>query len=253
MDLFDLQGRRALLTGSYRGLGVVLARGLTEAGATVILNGRNAEALQETVLQFRAEGLEVYGFAFDITEEKIVEESIGEIEKKIGPIDILVNNAGIQKRAPLQEFPTEDWSAILGTHLTGAFLVSRRVVGGMIERERGKIINICSIASEVGREGIGPYAAAKGGLLMLTRAMCADWAQYNIQVNGISPGYFITDMTRAMAENPEFSSWVTSRTPAARWGKPEELVGVLLLLASDASSFINGQIFTVDGGVVATM
>ncbi|HUV06999.1 MAG TPA: SDR family oxidoreductase [Spirochaetia bacterium] len=253
MSLFDLQGRRALLTGSYRGLGAVFARGLAEAGAAVVLNGRNRNALEQTVAQLRTEGHEAYGFAFDITDERQVEESIREIESRIGPIDILVNNAGIQKRAPLHEFPTEDWQAILSTHLTGAFLVSRRVVGGMIDREQGKIINICSVASEAGRQGIGPYTAAKGGLLMLTRAMCADWARYNIQINGISPGYFITDMTRSMAENPAFNGWVIARTPAGRWGKPEELVGVLLLLSSDASSFINGQIFTVDGGVLATM
>jgi gluconate 5-dehydrogenase len=253
MKLFELQGRRALLTGSYRGLGVVLARGLADAGAAVVLNGRDSEALKSVVASFTATGYEAYGFPFDVTEEAQIDKAIPKIEKEVGPIDILVNNAGVQKRAPLHEFPTKDWHAIIETHLTGAFLVSRKVVGGMIDRKRGKIINICSTVSEVGRKGIGPYTAAKGGLRMLTRAMCADWGCYNIQVNGIAPGYFITDMTRPMADNPKFNDWVLARTPAGRWGNPDELVGVLLLLASDASSFINGQIFAVDGGVLATM
>ena len=253
MKRFNLQGRTALLTGSYRGLGVVLARGLADAGATVVLNGRNSQALSVTVSDFKAEGYDVYGFPFDVTDETQIDDAITKIEKQVGPIDILINNAGVQKRAPLHEFPTEDWQAIINTHLTGAFFVSRRVVGGMIDRKRGKIINICSTVSEVGRQGIGPYTAAKGGLRMLTRAMCADWGCYNIQANGIAPGYFITEMTRSMADNPKFNDWVVDRTPAGRWGKPDELIGVLLLLASDESSFINGQIIVVDGGVLATM
>lgn len=253
MSPFSLRGRRALLTGSYRGLGAVLARGLAEADASVILNGRNTQALAETVEQFRAAGLEAYGYAFDVTDERAVEEAVGRIEQDIGPIDILVNNAGLQKRGPLHEVATDAWRAILDTHLTGAFLVSRRIAVGMIERSQGKIINICSLASAVGRRGIGPYTAAKGGLLMLTRAMCADWAAYNIQINGIAPGYFITDMTRSLASDPSFNNWVIGRTPAGRWGDPKELIGVLLLLSSDASSFINGQVIVVDGGVLATM
>jgi gluconate 5-dehydrogenase len=252
-DLFDLEGRRALLTGSYRGLGEVLARGLAEAGAGVVLNGRSRGPLEDAVARFQEQGLRAHGFAFDITDQRQVDEAVGEIERRVGPLDILVNNAGIQKRAPLHEVSPEDWRAILETHMTGAFLVSRRVVGGMIERGRGKIINVCSTASHAGRAGIGPYAAAKGGLLMLTRAMCADWGRYNIQANGLAPGYFITDMTRALAEDEAFSRCVAGRTPAGRWGRPEELVGTLRLLASDASSFINGQVITVDGGLLAVM
>ena len=253
MKRFDLQGRTALLTGSYRGLGAVLARGLAEAGATVVLNGRNAQALSATVSAFKSEGYDAYGFPFDVTDEVQIDDAVTKIEKQVGSIDILVNNAGVQKRALLHEFATEDWQAIINTHLTGAFLVSRRIVGAMIDRKWGKIVNICSTVSEVGRRGIGPYTAAKGGLRMLTRAMCADWGGYNIQVNGIAPGYFITEMTRSMADDPQFNDWVVNRTPAGRWGKPDELVGVLLLLASDQSSYINGQIVVVDGGVLATM
>ena len=252
-DPFDLRGRRALLTGSYRGLGQVLARGLAEAGAVVVLNGRSREPLEAEVARLRGEGLEAHGFPFDITRERDVDEAVGAIEREVGPLDILVNNAGVQKRAPLHEASTEDWRAIVDTHMTGAFLVSRRVAGGMIERGGGKIINVCSTASFAGRAGIGPYTAAKGGLLMLTRAMCADWGRYNIQANGLAPGYFITDMTRALAEDERFSEWVAGRTPAGRWGRPEELVGALRLLASGASSFINGQVITVDGGLLAVM
>ncbi len=176
-DAFDLDGRRALLTGSYRGLGQVLARGLAEAGAVVVLNGRSREPLEAEVARLRGEGLEAHGFAFDITRERQVDEAVGAIEREVGPLDILVNNAGVQKRAPLHEASTEDWRAIVDTHMTGAFLVSRRVAGGMIERGGGKIINVCSTASFAGRAGIGPYTAAKGGLLMLIRAMCADWGR----------------------------------------------------------------------------
>ncbi len=253
MNCFNVQGRRAILTGSYRGLGAVLARGLAEAGATVILNGRNTRALEETVEQFRAVGLDAYGYAFDVTDERAVKISISRIENDIGPIDIVVNNAGIQKRAPLHEIEADAWRSIIDTHLTGAFFVSRCVALSMIKRGQGKIINICSLASVVGRKGIGPYTAAKGGLFMLTRAMCADWANYNIQVNGIAPGYFITDMTKSLANDESFNNWVIGRTPAGRWGSPTELIGVLVLLSSDASNFINGQVIVVDGGVLATM
>jgi gluconate 5-dehydrogenase len=180
-----------------------------------------------------------------------VERGITEIEKKLGVIDILVNNAGIQHRAPLEEFELADWNRVINTNLTGAFIVSRAVVKSMIQRKSGKIINICSLQSELGRPTIAPYAAAKGGLKMLTRAMATEWAKHNVQVNGIGPGYFKTNLTKALWENPEFDSWLCNRTPAHRWGNPEELIGTLIYLSSPASSFLNGQIIYVDGGITA--
>ncbi|MBN2553317.1 MAG: SDR family oxidoreductase [Spirochaetales bacterium] len=252
-DLFGLEGRVALVTGSSRGLGLVLARGLGGAGATVVLNGRNEQTLQEAVSRLKEEGLDARGYGFDVTESAQIDGTIGRIEEEVGPIDILVNNAGIQRRGALEDFSEEDWQDILSTNLTAVFLVSRRVVRGMIARGRGKIINIHSLQSEVARVTIAPYCASKGGVKMLTRGMATDWGKHNIQVNGIGPGYFRTEMTRPLAENPEFDRWLRSRTPMARWGDPQELVGTAIFLASDASSFMTGQIVYVDGGVLATI
>ena len=251
--LFRLEGRRALITGSSQGLGLVLAKGLADAGATVILNGRNEEKLHKAVESFTAKGYKAFGSAFDITNSAEVDPAIDRIEKDIGPIDILVNNAGIQRRSPLHEVGDEMWNEVIATNLTGVFMVSRKVARAMIQRRKGKIIHTCSLMSELGRTTTGPYTAAKGGVRQLIKAMCVDWAKYNIQINGVGPGYFITEMTKPLADNPEFNSWLMNRTPANRWGKPEELVGALLLLASDAGDFINGQIIYVDGGILAAI
>jgi gluconate 5-dehydrogenase len=253
IEIFSLAGRTALITGSSGGLGQALARGLAEAGAHVILNGRNKDKLDAAVKLLSGDGLKASGYTFDIMKEDEIEAAVGRIEAEIGAIDILVNNAGIQRRAPLHEVSLATWQEVLDTNLTGAFLVSRRVARGMIERQRGKIINTCSLMCELGRQTTGPYTAAKGGLKMLTKAMCADWARYNIQINGISPGYFATEMNKPLVDNPEFNAWIINRTPMHRWGRPEELVGALLLLASQAGDFINGQIIFVDGGILACL
>ncbi len=251
--LFNIQGKKILITGSTRGLGYVLAEGLAKEGASVIINGRSQEKVDAAAGSLIKRGLKVSGSAFDITNAGEVEQQINEIEKKLGPIDVLVNNAGVQHRAPLEEFRLEDWNNVLNTNLTGAFIVSREAVKGMIKRKSGKIINICSLQSELGRPTIAPYAAAKGGLKMLTRAMATEWAKHNIQVNGIGPGYFKTDMTKPLYENPEFDAWLCKRTPANRWGNPEELIGTVIYFSTKASSFINGQLIFVDGGITASI
>lgn len=250
-SLFSLSGKTALVTGSSRGLGFVLARGLGRAGARVVLNGRDETVLSSAAEKLRAEGLAVTVSAFDVTDSAQVDEGIGRAEAAAGPMEILVNNAGIQRRRPLEDFPEEDFRAVMETNLTSAFLVSKRVARGMIERKSGKIVNVCSLQSEVGRPSIAPYAASKGALKMLTRGMAVEWARHGIQVNAIGPGYFKTEMTKALVEDPDFDRWIRGRTPAGRWGDPEELVGLLVYLCSPASSFVNGQIVYVDGGLLA--
>lgn len=250
-ELFDIKGKIALVTGSSGGIGSAFARGLCESGARVILNGRNREKLDQQVQQFKSEGFEVYGYDFDINDSAAVNNAITDIKKNIGEIDILVNNAGITVRAPLEDFKETDWDRIIATNLTSSFLVSKAVVGDMIARRSGKIINIGSLQSELGRPSITPYAASKGGLKMLTKGMAVEWAQYNIQVNGIGPGYFKTDMTKPLYENPEFNDWVCKRAPAKRWGLTEELVGTLIFLSSNASNYVNGQMIYVDGGLLS--
>jgi len=247
--LFDLSGKTALVTGSSRGIGLALARGLGQAGARLVLNGKDGEKLQGAVNLLVSEGFEAYGCNFDVTDKKSIDEKIHEIETTLLPVDILVNNAGVQKRAPLETFELSDWQRILDINLTGAFLVAQSIAKGMIERKSGKIINICSLQSELGRPTIAPYAASKGGLKMLTKAMAAEWAKYNIQVNGVGPGYFITEMTRPLAEDEKFDSWIKARTPAGRWGDVTELIGAVVFFASGASDFVNGQILYVDGGL----
>lgn len=251
MNLFEIKGKRVLVTGSTAGIGYVLAEGLAEAGAKLILNGRNHENVEAAIASFAKKGFQATGYTFDITDADDVEQKIAEIEKEVGGIDVLVNNAGIQHREPLEEFSLENWNRIMNTNLTGAFIVSKEVVKGMITRQSGKIINICSLQSELGRASITPYATSKGGLKMLTKGMATEWAKHNIQVNGIGPGYFKTKLTKALWENPEFDSWLLNRTPAHRWGNPEELLGTLIYLSSEASSFLNGQIIYVDGGITA--
>jgi gluconate 5-dehydrogenase len=251
--LFDLSGKIALITGSSSGLGFTLAKGLGFAGASIVLNGRNKEKLKNSVRILQDEGITCNHAPFDITNEKEVIAGIEFIEGKIGAIDILINNAGLQHRQPLENISVENWQKVIDVNLTGAFVTSKHVAKRMIKRKSGKIINICSLMSEVGRETIAPYTASKGGLKMLTKGMAVDWGKYNIQVNGIGPGYFITEMTQPLADDPEFDGWVKKRTPAKRWGRPEELIGTAVYLCSNASNFVNGQIIYVDGGILATI
>ncbi|MFN8623686.1 MAG: SDR family oxidoreductase [Chloroflexota bacterium] len=251
--LFDLSGRIALVTGSSRGIGLTLARGLAEHGAYVVLNARSQETLDRALDSLNAEGLTAEGRLFDVTDPVAVEAAVGDIEAKVGAIDILVNNAGIQQRAPLHEFPLDGWQRMLDTNLTSVFLVGAAVARRMLPRKRGKIINICSLTSDLGRRTIAPYAASKGGVKMLTRGMCADWGPSNIQVNGLAPGYILTEMNRALIDDPAFDGWVRQRTPAGRWGETRELVGAAVFLASTASDFVNGQVLTVDGGFSAVI
>ncbi|AOS44205.1 Gluconate 5-dehydrogenase [Lacunisphaera limnophila] len=247
---FSLAGRRALVTGSSQGIGLALAQALAAAGAQVVLNGRDPARLATAATGLRAAGhaaIEVA--AFDVTDESAVQAAAA----GLGAVDILVNNTGIQRRGPLESMPLADWHAVLQTNLTSAFLVTRAVAPGMIARRRGKIINICSLMSDLARPTTGNYAAAKGGLKMLTRAMCAEWAQHNIQVNGLAPGYILTELTAPLAGDPKFDAWIKGRTPAGRWGCADDLTGACVFLASPAADFINGQILTVDGGLSAVI
>ncbi|WP_067706131.1 gluconate 5-dehydrogenase [Erwinia sp. ErVv1] len=252
-QLFSLENKRILVTGAAQGIGFIMARGLAAHGAEIIINGTSAERAEKAVIQLREEGYRAHSAVFDVSEAPAVEKAIQMIEKDIGPIDVLFNNAGIQRRHPFTEFPLEEWNQIIATNQTGVFVVSQTVAKRMIERRAGKIINICSMQSELGRDTITPYAAAKGAVKMLTRGMCTELARYNIQVNGIAPGYFDTPMTKALVENTEFSDWLCKRTPAARWGDPEELVGAAVFLASNASNFVNGHLLFVDGGMLAAV
>jgi gluconate 5-dehydrogenase len=243
--LFDLTGRTALVTGSTRGLGLAFARALADAGARVAINGRTPAACEAAAAGIAG----AFAAPFDVTDEAAVAAGV----EAVGEIDILVNNAGIQLRRSLEQFTLAEWRRVLDANVTSAFLVARSVVPGMIERGRGKIVNTCSVLSEVGRETIGPYTASKGALKLLTRAMCADWARYGIQANGIGPGYFLTEINTALLENPEFDAWLRRRVPAGRWGDPAELGGAVVFLASAASDFVNGQIIYVDGGLLAVV
>lgn len=253
MDLFDLSGKTALVTGSSRGLGLMIARGLGQAGASLVLNGRDEETLQKAVGQLASEGITVCGVTFDVSDGGQVARGVAEAQKQAGGIDILVNNAGINRRGALEDIDEADWRRVIDTNLTGAFLITQAVARGMIARKAGKIINICSLMSEVARPGVAPYAAAKGGLKMLTKSMAVEWAPHNVQVNGIGPGYFVTEMTKRLTDEQEFNAWVCRRTPAGRWGKPEELIGAAVFFAGRASDFVTGQILYVDGGILATL
>jgi len=251
--LFDLTGRTALITGSSQGLGFALARGLAQAGAAIVLNGRDPVKLAAAADTLRGEGARVAVAAFDVTDGAACARAIATVEADFAPLDILVNNAGIQRRAPLAEMTEDQWRAVIDTNLTSAFLVARAAAPRMIARGAGKIINICSVMTEVSRPTIGNYAAAKGGLKMLTRAMAVEWAKHGLQCNGIAPGYFVTELNRSLVENPDFNQWICGRTPAGRWGQPHELAGAAVFLASRASEFVNGQILTVDGGLLAAL
>ena len=252
--LFDIAGKVALVTGSSRGIGFALARGLLDAGCRVVLNGRDEDRLAAAAQQLRTvTGGEVVPIAFDVTSAPAVADGVERAEAALGPIDILVNNAGVQHRAPFPEFTDADWQRLLDTNLTSAFVTGRAVARRMVPRGTGKIVNICSLQSEVARPGIAAYSATKGALKMLTKGMCADLAPHGIQVNGIGPGYFATELTAPLVADEAFSAWVRGRTPAGRWGRVEDLVGTLIYLCSPAADFVNGQLVYVDGGMLAVL
>ncbi len=246
---FDLTDRIALVTGATRGLGFAIARGMGAAGATVILNGRRPEELRRAADSLVAEGLRADIAAFDVTDRDAIAAGVDAVAASHGSIDILVNNAGIQRRAPMPEFKPEDWNDVIATNLTAPFMVSQAVLPGMIERKRGKVVHIASLLSEFGRSTVIPYAAAKGGVRQLTRGMAVELAPHNIQVNAIAPGYFATEMNRALIDNEEFNSWVCKRTPAGRWGDPAEIAGLAVFLSSRAADYMTGQIVFIDGGM----
>jgi gluconate 5-dehydrogenase len=251
--LFGLSGRRVLVTGSSKGIGFALARGLGQAGASVVLNARNEAALTAAAKSLSDEGIDASATAFDVTDAAAVAAGVEALESSGQSIDILINNAGMQFRTALQDFPLDAWQQLIRTNLDSAFFVGQAVAQQMIARGRGKVINICSVQSELGRPGIAPYAASKGALKMLTKGMCIDWAPHGLQVNAIGPGYFKTELNQALVDDPQFSAWLEGRTPARRWGDVEELVGAAVFLASNASSFVNGHVLYVDGGITSSL
>ncbi|GEO15510.1 SDR family oxidoreductase [Microvirga aerophila] len=251
--LFDLSGRVALVTGSSAGIGLALAQGLGRAGATVVLNGRRADLVASAAQKLRDEGLKAAEMPFDVTDSAAVRAAVERIEASIGPIDILIDNAGMQRRAPLEDYPEETWRELMTINVDSVFYVGQAVARRMIPRGRGKIINICSVQSELGRPSIAPYTATKGAVKMLNKGMAIDWGKHGLQVNGIGPGYFKTELNQALVDDKAFSDWLIARTPSRRWGELEDLVGAGVFLASDASNFVNGQILYVDGGVTASL
>jgi len=254
INLFDLTGKVALVTGGVHGLGMSMAKGLGNAGATIVVNNNTTDALEEAVAEYKACGLNAFGYVFDVTDEKAVAASIAKIEAEVGPIDILVNNAGIIKRTPIVDMEVADFELVIKIDLVGPFIVSKHVAKSMIKRGGGKIINICSMMSELGRDSVSAYAAAKGGLKMLTRSMATEWAKFNIQTNGIGPGYFATSQTAPIrVDGHPFNEFIISRTPAGRWGDPDDLQGAAIFLSSKASNFVNGHVVYVDGGILATI
>jgi len=253
--MFSLHGKVALVTGATHGLGMAMANGLGAAGARLVINGHSSQdKIDKAVAAYQAAGFEASGYRFDVTNEDDTATAIARIESEVGPIDVLVNNAGIIRRVPLLDMPLDEWELVLKTDLTSVFIVTKAVVGGMIKRGGGKVINICSMMSELGRDSVGAYAAAKGGLKMLTRNMATEWARHNVQVNGIGPGYFATEQTKPIrVDGHPFNDFIVGRTPAGRWGDPDDLQGAAIFLASSASDFVNGQIIYVDGGILATI
>lgn len=252
-NTFRLDGKRALITGSSSGIGLALARGLAQAGAEIILNARNSEKLKAAAAVLTGQGHTVHTCAFDVTDPAAMAPAIAAIEADIGAIDILINNAGIQRRAPLHEFAKEDWRELMQTNLDSVFHVSQAVAKHMIARKRGAMVNVCSVQSELGRPGIAPYMASKGGLKMLTKGMAIDWGPLGIRVNGLGPGYFKTELTEKLVNDETFSAWLTNRTPSRRWGDVDELAPAVVFLCSDAASFVNGHVLYVDGGVTAQL
>jgi gluconate 5-dehydrogenase len=251
--LFDLTGKTALITGSSRGLGLAMARGLAGAGARIILNGMDRARLDQSAAELSAEGFDCLALAFDVTDEAAVLAGFKSLDQQGINVDILVNNAGIQYRKPMLELDTEGWQRVIDTNLTSAFIVGREAARRMAKRGHGKIINIGSLTSELARATVAPYTVAKGGVKMLTKAMAAEWGELGIQANAIGPGYMLTDMNEALVNDETFDSWVKARTPARRWGRPEELAGTTIYLASAAADYVNGQIIYVDGGMVSVL
>ena len=253
LDSFKLNGRLALVTGSSDGIGFALARGLAQAGATVVLNGRRADKLAEATQTLATEGFAVHARSFDAADRAQIDTAVADIEATLGPIEILINNAGIQRRAPFLEFDAADWDELMRTNLDSVFHVGQSVARRMMTRKRGKIVNICSVQSELGRPGIAPYTASKGAVKMLTKGMAIDLGPHGINVNGIGPGYFKTPLNAKLVADEAFNAWLINRTPSRRWGDVEDLAGAAVFLASDASRFVNGHILYVDGGVTATL
>jgi gluconate 5-dehydrogenase len=250
---FDLTGKRALVTGSSRGLGYAMATALADAGASIVLNARDSVALGAAATDLAATGATVHAVAFDVTNRESINDAVSYIEDELGPIDILLNNAGMQFRSSLESFPPEKFDQVIATNLTSVFNVSQPVARHMISRGAGKIINICSLLAELSRPSIAPYAATKAAVANLTRGMAVDWARHGLNVNGIAPGYFATEMNDALIKDEKFSTWLENRTPMGRWGQPHELGGAAVFLASEASRFVNGHILYVDGAFTAAV
>jgi gluconate 5-dehydrogenase len=251
--LFGLDGAVALVTGSSAGIGFALAKGLAGAGARVVVNGRTAETVARAATTLRAEGAQVYESVFDVTDGDAAAKAVAEIEQDFGPISVLVNNAGIQRRGALEDYSQETWRELMRANLDSVFYVSQPVAKRMIARKRGSLINVASVQSELARFNIAPYTASKGGVKMLTKGMATDWGRHGLRVNALAPGYFRTELNKALVEDEKFSAWLAQRTPMGRWGDVEELVGAAIFLASDASSFVNGHILYVDGGITACL
>jgi gluconate 5-dehydrogenase len=254
-SLFDIHDRTALVTGSSRGIGRALATGLAREGCRVVIHGRDPERAWSTAAQIaEATGSPVEAVAFDVTDPAAVDRGVGEVEQLLGGTpDVLVNNAGIQRRGSVAEFSDEDWDELVATNLSSAFYCARRVAAGMTARGSGKIVQIGSVQSQLARPSIAAYSATKGGIVMLTKGLTADLAPHGVQVNAIAPGYFATELTRALVDDEDFSAWIAGRTPAGRWGEVEDLIGPLVFLTSDASAFVNGQVLYVDGGMTAVI
>lgn len=251
-QMFSLEGKIALVTGASYGIGFAMAKAYAEAGATVVFNDRNEEAVEKGLAAYAAEGIKAHGYVCDVTDEDGVTAMVKQIETEVGPIDILVNNAGIIKRVPMHEMSAADFRQVIDIDLNGPFIMAKAVLPSMMERNSGKIINICSMMSELGRETVSAYAAAKGGLKMLTKNIASEYGEYNIQCNGIGPGYIATPQTAPLREEGHpFNSFIIAKTPAARWGTPEDLMGPAVFLASAASDFVNGHVLYVDGGILA--
>lgn len=253
LEMFDLTGQRALITGSSQGIGLALARGLAGAGAQIVLNGRDKGKLAAAADTLAQEGITVHQLAFDATDHMAVKEAVDGFEAATGAIDILINNAGMQHRTPLEDFPAEAFEKLLQTNVASVFHVGQAVARHMISRKRGKIINIASVQTQLARPGIAPYTATKGAVGNLTKGMATDWAQHGLNCNAIAPGYFDTPLNAALVSDPEFSGWLAKRTPAGRWGNVDELVGAAVFLSSAASSFVNGHTLYVDGGITASL
>ena len=251
--LFNLEGKRALVTGSGQGIGFELARGLADAGAEIIVNDIDATRVENAAAKLAEEGATVHKLVLDVTDVDLVEQKIDALEKEIGAIDILVNNAGMQYRSPLEEFPADKFDFMMKLNVNSVFYMSKAVAKHMINRKAGKIVNICSVQTALARPSIAPYTGSKGAVANLTKGMATDWAKHGLQINGLAPGYFKTELTSALVANEEFTAWLSNRTPAGRWGEVNELVGACIFLSSAASSFVNGHVLYVDGGITVSV